>query len=115
MTIKVGDILFDTGKAYLTAEMFDKGITSAYLIMDAPSCDAVLEGHTDSTGPKALNMKLSLVRAESVRRFMVGEQNVPDYQLTINGWGPTKPIATNRTAAGRTKNRRVEVIIRIPE
>lgn len=115
MTIKVGDILFDTGKAYLTAEMFDKVIKSAYLIMDAPSCDAVLEGHTDSTGPKALNMKLSLVRAESVRRFMVGEQNVPDYQLTINGWGPTKPIATNRTAAGRTKNRRVEVIIRIPE
>ncbi|MEW6516991.1 MAG: OmpA family protein [candidate division FCPU426 bacterium] len=115
MTIKVGDILFDTGKAYLTAEMFDKVIKSAYLILDSPSCDAVLEGHTDSTGPKALNMKLSLVRAESVRRFMVEEQNVPDYQLTINGWGPTKPIATNRTAAGRTKNRRVEVIIRIPE
>jgi outer membrane protein OmpA-like peptidoglycan-associated protein len=115
MTIKVGEILFDTGKAFLTAEMFDKVIKSSFLIQDAPSCDALLEGHTDSTGSKSLNMKLSLVRAESVRRFMVGEQNVSDYQLAINGWGPTKPIATNRTADGRTRNRRVEVIIRIPE
>jgi len=114
-TIKIGGILFNTGKAYLTAEMFDKVIKSAYLIQDEPNCECVLEGHTDSTGSRKLNMKLSLVRAESVRRFLVDQQNVPDYQLSIKGWGPTKPIATNRTKAGRRKNRRVEVIIRIPQ
>jgi outer membrane protein OmpA-like peptidoglycan-associated protein len=54
------------------------------------------------------------VRAESVRRFLVEEQNVSAYQMTIKGWGPTKPIATNRTDAGRQTNRRVEVIIRVP-
>ncbi len=115
ITIKVGGILFDTGKAYLTAEMFDKVIKSAYLVLDEPNCRTVMEGHTDSTGPRKLNMKLSLVRGESVRRFLVDQQNVPDYQLSIKGWGPTKPIATNRTAAGRKKNRRVEVTIRIPD
>lgn len=114
-TIKIGGVLFSTGKAYLTADMFDKVIKSAYMIQDESACECVLEGHTDSTGSKKLNMKLSLVRAESVRRFLVDQQNVPDYQLSIKGWGPTKPIATNRTKAGRKKNRRVEVILRIPQ
>jgi outer membrane protein OmpA-like peptidoglycan-associated protein len=114
-TIKIGGVLFDTGKAYLTADMFDKVIKSAYMTQDEGNSECLLEGHTDSTGSKRLNMKLSLVRAESVRRFLVDQQNVPDYQLAIKGWGPTKPIATNRTKAGRKKNRRVEVVIRIPQ
>ncbi len=113
-TIKIGGILFDTGKAYLTAEMFDKVIKSAYIILDEPNAEISLEGHTDSTGSKRTNMRLSLVRAESVRRFLVDQQRVPDYQLSIKGWGPTRPVASNRTAAGRTKNRRTEVIIRTP-
>jgi len=114
-TIKIGGILFDTGKAFLTAEMFDKVIKSAYLSNDEPASETVIDGHTDSTGTKKLNMKLSLVRAESVRRFLVDEQNVPDYKLRIQGWGPTKPVATNKTAAGRRQNRRDEVIIRMPQ
>jgi outer membrane protein OmpA-like peptidoglycan-associated protein len=114
ITIKIGEILFDTGKAYLTAEMFDKVIKSAYLVQDEQASDAVINGHTDAQGNLKLNMKLSLVRAESVRRFLVEEQNVSAYQMTIKGWGPTKPIATNRTDAGRQTNRRVEVIIRVP-
>jgi len=112
-TIKVGNILFDTGKAFLTAEMFDKVIKSAYVVNDEPACEAVVNGHTDTVGKMKTNMKLSLVRAESVRQFLVQEQNVPDYQLTIQGWGPTKPVATNKTPAGRKQNRRDEVIIRL--
>lgn len=114
-TIKIGNILFDTGKAFLTAEMFDKVIKSAYVINDEPACEAVIDGHTDSTGSKRTNMKLSLVRAESARRFLTDEQNVPAYQLTIQGWGPTKPVASNKTAAGRKRNRRDEIIIRLPQ
>ncbi len=59
-------------------------------------------------------MRLSLVRAESVRRFLVDEQNVPSYLINIQGWGPSKPIASNKTADGRRQNRRAEVIIRLP-
>jgi outer membrane protein OmpA-like peptidoglycan-associated protein len=114
-TIKIGGILFSTGKAYLTAEMFDKVIKSAYLILDEPNAEVSLEGHTDSTGSRRTNMRLSLVRAESVRRFLVDQQHVPDYQLSIKGWGPTRPEASNKTAAGRKKNRRTEVIIRMPQ
>ena len=94
--------------------MFDKVIKSAYVIHDEPAAEVVCNGHTDSTGPLKLNMRLSLVRAESVRSFLVNEQNVPRYQVTIQGFGPTKPVATNKTAAGRKKNRRVEVILRLP-
>jgi outer membrane protein OmpA-like peptidoglycan-associated protein len=113
-TIKIGGILFDTGKAYLTAEMFDKVIKSAYTVNDEPACEAVVDGYTDSTGTKKLNMRLSLVRAESARRFLVDEQNVPAYQITIQGWGPSKPIASNKTSDGRRQNRRAEVTIRLP-
>ncbi|NTV53553.1 MAG: OmpA family protein [Candidatus Firestonebacteria bacterium] len=112
-TIKIGNILFDTGKAFLTAEMFDKVIKSAYTVNDEPACEAVVNGHTDSVGKMKTNMKLSLVRAESVRQFLVNEQNVPDYQLTIQGWGPTKPVASNKTSDGRKRNRRDEVVIRL--
>jgi outer membrane protein OmpA-like peptidoglycan-associated protein len=114
-TIKIGNILFDTGKAFLTAEMFDKVIKSAYVVNDATASEAVVNGHTDSTGTKKMNMKLSLVRAESARRFLVDEQNVPAYQLSIQGWGPTKPVASNKTAEGRRQNRRDEVVIRLPQ
>ena len=114
-TIKIGGVLFSTGKAYLTAEMFDKVIKNAYLIQDEPNAEVMINGHTDSTGPRKLNMRLSLVRAESVRRFLVDQQSVQDYQLDIKGWGPTRPISTNKTKAGRKKNRRVEVVIRIPQ
>lgn len=113
-TIKIGDILFDTGKAFLTAEMFDKVIKCAYVMQDEPASETVINGHTDSTGSVKTNMKLSLVRAESVRRFLVDEQNVPEYQMTIQGWGSQKPVASNKTADGRKKNRRDEVIIRLP-
>jgi outer membrane protein OmpA-like peptidoglycan-associated protein len=112
-TIKIGNILFDTGKAFLTAEMFDKVIKCAYVVNDEPACEAVVNGHTDTVGKLKTNMKLSLVRAESVRQFLVAEQNVPDYQLTIQGWGPTKPVASNKTPEGRKQNRRDEVIIRL--
>jgi outer membrane protein OmpA-like peptidoglycan-associated protein len=112
-TIKIGNILFDTGKAFLTAEMFDKVIKSAYVVNDEPACEAVVNGHTDTVGKLKTNMKLSLVRAESVRQFLVQEQNVPEYQLTIQGWGPTKPVASNKTPDGRKQNRRDEVIIRL--
>ncbi len=69
-----------------------------------------IEGHTDSRGSAKLNTKLSDGRAQSVRRFLV-ERGVDVARMEAVGFGPSKPIADNRTNQGREKNRRVEFYI----
>lgn len=68
------------------------------------------EGHTDSTGGVDFNQKLSVKRAESVVEYL-GGQGVPRDGLSSSGFGDTRPIAANTTAAGRQQNRRVELIV----
>jgi len=68
-----------------------------------------VEGHTDSVGSDALNMKLSENRATSVRDFLVHEGIVTS-SITSRGFGKSQPVATNDTAAGRQQIRRVELV-----
>ena len=70
----------------------------------------VATGHTDSTGPAAYNMNLSLRRAEAVKAYLVSH-GVPDDRIYIEGKGETQPVATNNTRAGRAQNRRVVIEI----
>ena len=74
-----------------------------------PKADAVLEGHTDSSGPEAYNLDLSNRRAIAVRDVLVNEFHVSSTRLTVIGSGSAAPIRPNSTAAGRAYNRRVEV------
>ena len=67
-----------------------------------------VQGHTDSTGTLAYNMKLSDRRAQAVKAFLI-TKGVPADRLEAKGYGPTKPVATNKTAEGRTLNRRVSL------
>ncbi len=69
-----------------------------------------IEGHTDSQGDDAFYQDLSQRRAGSVRRFLV-EQGIAAERLEAVGYGETKPVDTNKTAAGRENNRRVEFTI----
>lgn len=66
-----------------------------------------VQGHTDSRGDFAVNMKLSQQRAEAVRRWLVQHGVEPD-RLTAKGYGPTRPVAPNITAYNRARNRRVQ-------
>ncbi len=66
-----------------------------------------VQGHTDSVGTEAGNMRLSQKRAEAVRAYLV-QKGVAADRLEAVGYGPTKPIATNKTAKGRALNRRTE-------
>lgn len=72
--------------------------------------DAKLEivGYTDITGSEKLNLKLSLARAEVVKKYLV-KQGVAADRIVTNGMGPADPIADNKTKAGRALNRRVEI------
>lgn len=98
-----------------TADLED-GDTFDYLdqivgfLSENPDLKIRISGHTDSAGDPALNKALSLERAGAVRDYLV-DKGVAFERLRISGWGGTRPIASNATEIGRSKNRRVEITI----
>jgi OOP family OmpA-OmpF porin len=68
-------------------------------------------GHTDSTGSRELNMRLSRERARTVRQYLIA-RGIPPARLSARGYGPDSPLADNGTEQGRTQNRRVEFLVR---
>ena len=79
----------------------------------SPVSEAIIAGHTDSSGSFGYNNLISKYRAEIVKSYFTG-RGVPDSQLKVIGFGPRKPLAENDTKEGRELNRRVEVSI-LPE
>ena len=72
-----------------------------------PEVKVEIRGYTDNRGSKEHNRKLSQGRAESVKQYLV-TKGIDPSRLKVKGYGPADPIATNKTAAGRAKNRRIE-------
>jgi OOP family OmpA-OmpF porin len=79
----------------------------AQVLRDYPAMKVSIEGHTDTVGAEAMNMKLSQARADEVRAYLVRKGIAPE-RLEAIGHGPTRPIASNKTEVGRAKNRRTE-------
>ncbi|XXF75322.1 kelch repeat-containing protein [Myxococcaceae bacterium GXIMD 01537] len=75
-----------------------------------PDVSVRIEGHTDNSGPEALNRTLSQERAEAVRAYLI-QQGIAGSRLEARGYGPSRPVASNDTPEGRSENRRVEFII----
>jgi OOP family OmpA-OmpF porin len=99
---------FQTGRAALTPEGRDVLRDIASQLVENPEYRVQISGHTDNTGSRAANLRLSLARARTVETFLEAN-GVPPRQVTAKGFGPDVPIAPNNTAAGRSKNRRVEL------
>ena len=72
------------------------------------AANLIIEGHADSQGEDAYNLALSQKRTESVKTYLMGK-GIMESRLTAIGYGESRPIADNNTAAGRAKNRRVEL------
>ncbi len=68
-----------------------------------------IEGHTDNAGPKDLNYRLGLERAENVKRYLYEQHQVPLHKINVISYGEDKPIAPNKTRDGRSQNRRVVI------
>ncbi|HSK08348.1 MAG TPA: OmpA family protein, partial [Vicinamibacterales bacterium] len=68
-----------------------------------------VEGYTDNRGDKAYNDKLGLDRAESVKRYLYQQHQIPLHRISVISYGSEKPIAPNKTKAGRAQNRRVVI------
>jgi outer membrane protein OmpA-like peptidoglycan-associated protein len=105
------DILFDFDKSVIRSDARDSLSKVAVVIRAHPGKIILVEGHTDSKGSEDYNKKLSLQRAESVKRWLQENGNIRDTVFQIKGWGEIKPKATNETEQGRQKNRRVEVTV----
>jgi peptidoglycan-associated lipoprotein len=68
-----------------------------------------IEGHTDSTGAATTNEMIGLERAEAVKRYLYEQHHVPLHKISVISYGEEKPIAPNKTKAGRAQNRRVVI------
>ena len=101
---------FATGKDKIMPDSFAMLNEIADVLKSRPEIRVRIEGHTDSRGSAKLNTKLSQGRADSVRRFLI-ERGVDGGRMEAQGFGPSRPIADNRTNQGREKNRRVEFFI----
>jgi len=108
-----GGIPFKTGKADLQPVAVDR-LKIVAEALKGTQRTILVEGHTDSTGNKDKNLTLSQARAETVRKYLV-DGGVPEGQIRAVGIGQDRPIADNKTSAGRAKNRRVEVILEKPK
>lgn len=109
-TINMGAkfILFNTGK-YSFKPGVTKKLDEIIAIMNQfPKATFMVEGHTDSSGGAALNLRISEKRAMAVRDYFV-KKGISTERLEAKGFGEGSPIADNKTRAGRTENRRVEI------
>jgi peptidoglycan-associated lipoprotein len=68
-----------------------------------------IEGHTDSTGPKALNDRLGFERADAVKKYLHDQHQIPLHKMNVISYGPDKPVAPNKTKADRAQNRRIVI------
>ena len=103
-------VFFDTNKATIKSISFALLDDVALALKDNPKIKVEVQGHTDSQGNDAFNLKLSQKRAESVRAYLQG-QGVTKERMVSRGYGENVPIADNRTNDGRGQNRRVEFVI----
>ncbi len=110
LIVNMSDVLFDTNQATLKPGAKEKLAKVSGILLAYPSLHLTVEGHTDSTGSDEYNQKLSERRADSVREYLVSN-GIADNNIEAHGYGKTRPVATNDTAAGRQQNRRVELVV----
>lgn len=110
LVISLSDVLFDVNRATLRSGAEQNVRRIADILRQYPSNQISVEGHTDATGSDAYNQRLSEDRAASVRAALVSGGVEPG-RVTSRGFGKAQPVATNATAEGRQRNRRVEVVV----
>ena len=105
-------IHFNTASAEINPESYPLLDQLVRVASECPEANIEIEGHTDSRGGEQMNMRLSQARAESVVNYLVSK-GIAANRLSAVGYGESKPIADNKTEAGRAKNRRIEFNVNI--
>jgi outer membrane protein OmpA-like peptidoglycan-associated protein len=105
------EVLFDSGRFVLRPAAADALQKVAVLLKSHGNQPIAIAGHTDSVGRPEANQVLSENRAAAVKDWLTSEGGVPADRISTRGYGQSQPAATNDTAEGRQKNRRVEIRI----
>jgi outer membrane protein OmpA-like peptidoglycan-associated protein len=103
-------LMFDINKYDLRATSRENLTNLAAILNKYPDTNILIEGHTDSTGTREINMPLSENRAKAVAAYLA-TLNVQSTRFTVHGYGPDQPIGDNGTVEGRQQNRRVDLAI----
>ena len=101
-------IFFNFDSSVLKEESYPALDEAVKILKNNANLTFVVEGHTDSIGPVAYNLNLSNERAKSVMNYIVSK-GIPKSRISAIGYGEAKPIDTNETEEGKSKNRRVEI------
>jgi len=104
----VVEVYFDTDKADIKPKYTDDLNKLGEFLKDFPNSKGEISGHTDNVGTDKYNLKLSQRRADSVKGFIEKNFSIASDRITTKGYGETKPVASNKTKAGKAKNRRIE-------
>jgi outer membrane protein OmpA-like peptidoglycan-associated protein len=110
LVLTLGDVLFTSGKADLLPGAQRTIAKLAQFLEENPERKVLIEGHTDNIGSTTYNLDLSLRRAQAVKEALV-EKGVDPERIVAQGYGEIYPVASNSDAAGRQRNRRVEIVI----
>lgn len=100
-------VVFKSGSAVITSQSEEILSKAFNTLNDNPEIAVEIQGHTDNTGSRAVNTKLSLARAEAVKAWLV-KKGIAASRISTKGFGPDKPVASNDTPEGRQQNRRIE-------
>lgn len=112
--ITLNEFLFETNSYKLKNEHYVELDLLSEFLTEHPTLEVRISGHTDNTGNEHHNVTLSLLRAEAVAQYII-TKGVVFEKVYFEGLGSSLPIATNDTEQGRSKNRRVEILIRNPK
>jgi OOP family OmpA-OmpF porin len=109
-SIAMYGILFDTGKASIKPESAQVLAPVGALLKSRAALKLEIQGHTDTVGTPAANLKLSQDRAAAVKAYLTQTFGIGGDRLTAVGFGGTRPVSENTSEDGRAKNRRVELV-----
>ena len=105
------NVQFDTAKADIKGKYHNNIKRVADFMKMYPNTSAIIEGHTDTVGKEAYNIRLSKARADSVKQYLVDKFGIDASSIETIGYGPKKPVADNSTPEGKQKNRRVDAVL----
>ena len=109
--IVLNEVLFETDRYQLKHVIYPKLDSVVSFMYREPTLEIIISGHTDNIGTEAHNLQLSKNRARAVADYLHGK-GIDSQRIQHTGYGSSMPVMNNETAAGRLKNRRVEMLIR---
>jgi outer membrane protein OmpA-like peptidoglycan-associated protein len=111
MIIRMKSMRFPVGQAVIMPENYPLLTKVQKAIRTFGDPDVLIEGHTDSTGSQVRNQLLSQNRAEAVRQYLIANRSVPVKKIKAQGYGSSRPLASNETPEGRAVNRRIDIVL----